>query len=263
MRNAGEDLTSDRIFNSLKLIKRLINQVRLNSSLIDLYFTQPYQQHSSNLKKSSTTTIKLANNNSNDEDDNLSMTSQFLLKRHSLINSAYTSLLTATKYENSNEITSNIPSLRSSIDLDDLVKPSTSQIKLNSSLNKFIKHDDEYEENTILNSKLLNLSKTSDYDSGESPNSSDYSSDTDKLQLKEQFVNNQSSITKMDQIKEDILNRHNKAKKRYTNTWSPEKIRSIHLLEDIHAWNFPIFQLYEKSNNNILSHVSLFIRCFI
>lgn len=46
-------------------------------------------------------------------------------------------------------------------------------------------YDDEDEDNAIMSSNIAsNQNRTSDYDSGESPNSSDYNSDTDKLQLK-------------------------------------------------------------------------------
>jgi hypothetical protein len=46
-------------------------------------------------------------------------------------------------------------------------------------------YDDEDEDNAIMSNNIAsNQNRTSDYDSGESPNSSDYNSDTDKLQLK-------------------------------------------------------------------------------
>lgn len=84
--------------------------------------------------------------------------------------------------------------------------------------------------------------KTSDYESSESSSSSsDYSSDTDRLQLKETLNCHQ---IKMYKIKEE-----QKASK-------TDDIKSISLLEQIDDWNFPIFQLYEKSKSNILSHVN-------
>lgn len=84
--------------------------------------------------------------------------------------------------------------------------------------------------------------KTSDYESSESGlSSSDYNSDTDRLQLKENLNCHQ---IKMFKIKEEP-----KASK-------ADYIKSISLLEQIDDWNFPIFQLYEKSKSNILSHVN-------
>jgi len=295
LNNANDELVSDRIGKSLKLIKSLISQARLNS-----HFSAAHQTSISKLKKPSTT--KIGNNNSNspcddsyvsnDDDDDTeirstnkypAMSSNFLLqKRFSLLNSSYIPQSTAAtskqqrsvslknqvytkindfchQQQSPDEEASNIHSLRSSTDLDDFVESSSSQIKMISALS-LIKYDDDFEENiaaSSLNSNISNPSKTSDYDSGESPNSSDYNSDTDKLQLKEQYINNVEGVKKMERIKEDLLNGHGKVKnKSLPVVWHPDDIRSIHFLEHIHAWNFPIFQLYEKSDNNILSHVS-------
>lgn len=139
--------------------------------------------------------------------------------------------------------------------LEDLSETSN-QIKMLNVLNNLIKYNDDFDENIAsgcLNSNHSNPSKTSDYDSGESPNSSDYNSDTDKLQLKEQYRSLENgNAKKMNKIKEEI-----NAKKKQSLTWSPDDIEDVHLLQYIHDWNFPIFQLYEKSQNNILSHVSL------
>lgn len=114
-------------------------------------------------------------------------------------------------------------------------------------------YDDEDEETTAASSLISNASnvnnRTSDYDSGESPNSSDYNSDTDKLQLKDlqyQYNNLSTSNKKLDEIKEENSDKL---------SWQVSEISSIELLDYLHDWNFPIFQLNDKSNNHILSKV--------
>lgn len=136
--------------------------------------------------------------------------------------------------------------------------------------------------------------KTSDYESGESPTNSDYNSDTDKLQLK--VINSfgsmiENSVNKYKFLKEnsDLLSYHNLIcskkleqikEEYYANglshnpskiqnkiniisncssednlAWQAEDLKDLDLLNYLHDWSFPIFQFYEKSNHNIISQV--------
>jgi hypothetical protein len=130
-----------------------------------------------------------------------------------------------------------------------------------------------------------NTCKTSDYDSAESPNNSDYNSDTDKLNITEQqnavfgevkqpkSYHQLISLKKMSEIKslkEDDEKPNNKSfdnsesimisskdnNDSNSKIWNVEDLESIDLLNYLHDWNFPIFQLNEKSNENVLSQVS-------
>lgn len=60
----------------------------------------------------------------------------------------------------------------------------------------------------------------------------------------------------MEQIKEEFNNKKILPLGQINRTWSESDLKDIELLERIYDWNFPIFELSEKSNNNILSHVS-------
>ena len=68
------------------------------------------------------------------------------------------------------------------------------------------------------------------------------------------------SAKPLDQIKEDIVAGNNSRKISYPyelskRIWKPEEVSKIEILERIYDWSFPIFQLYEISSQNILSHV--------
>ncbi len=142
------------------------------------------------------------------------------------------------------------------------------------------------EESSI--SKIAN--KTSDYESGESPTNSDYNSDTDKFkhnphnlsqihnqkpgeeclscnqqyhelvsakrleEIKEEFIlssvaESSPNYKKSDKQFKSILNYSNKK------LWKEDDLKQIELLNYIHDWSFPIFELYEISKQNVLSHV--------
>ena len=60
----------------------------------------------------------------------------------------------------------------------------------------------------------------------------------------------------MEQIKEEFNNKKLQPFGKMKKTWNENDLKDIQLLERIYDWNFPIFELSDKSNNNILSHVS-------
>ena len=142
----------------------------------------------------------------------------------------------------------------------------------------FSKHDydDEDEDNIAsvsLNSNVSNPSKTSDYESGESPNSD---SDSDKLKVSSGksaasiwkcfylFVfekEQQHACKRLEEIKEELFNslghknRGQGSSESQLVEWNEADLKGIELLNYLHDWNFPIFELYEKSQQNILSQV--------
>jgi hypothetical protein len=66
-----------------------------------------------------------------------------------------------------------------------------------------------------------------------------------------------SNNKKLDEIKEE--NNQNSTNKL---PWQLNDLSKLELLNYLHDWNFPIFQLYEKSNNHILSKVGLNFHIF-
>ena len=66
-----------------------------------------------------------------------------------------------------------------------------------------------------------------------------------------------SNNKKLDEIKEEKnQNSTNKL------PWQLNDLNKLELLNYLHDWNFPIFQLNEKSNNHILSKVCLNFHIF-
>ncbi|RNA15771.1 cGMP-inhibited 3 -5 -cyclic phosphodiesterase A [Brachionus plicatilis] len=130
-----------------------------------------------------------------------------------------------------------------------------------------------FDDDIITNSPdSSNQVKTSDYESGESPTNSDYNSDTDKLNLKDnqEIVSYHHSICsqKLEQIREEY---NNGEKKNHANNsemgnhkksiddellWQTEDLKYLELLNYLHDWNFPIFKFYEKSNQNVISQMA-------
>jgi hypothetical protein len=55
----------------------------------------------------------------------------------------------------------------------------------------------------------------------------------------------------LDEIKEENLAADSKL------PWQVDDLKSLDLLGYMHDWNFPIFQLNDKSNGHILSKVNL------
>ncbi len=77
---------------------------------------------------------------------------------------------------------------------------------------------------------------------------------------------------KLNEINEEILNNlkigssskpSNSDNSNQQKIWKENEINDIELLNYLHDWNFPIFQLYEKSDQFILSHVLIIINFFI
>jgi hypothetical protein len=173
--------------------------------------------------------------------------------------------------------------------LDERKSSSISQQERKSSLN-------DQTSKTLSTIMSNQVGKTSDYDSGESPNSSDYNSDTDKLLMRNQITTQDNqirdelaqqskkstsslwSIKAIEEFKEEILRTNpNKyfnckctSKKKRINgdvttcsdteteidIWKMDDIQNSKTLERINEWNFPIFQFSEHSRHHVLSQVT-------
>lgn len=292
LNNNDEDILSDHIFKSLRVVNNLIVQAKMNSE-------SSLNEHNSQKKVIKADNIKNTRNNnnnnnnekksSNKNENNNNITSK-LQKRFSLLNSSFKEAMKQDNLRNSknqkfnhtrtnenwiNNFDDNIQNAKNTSannltddqNIDHLYEAST-QIKMLNILNNLIKYNEDSDnisthqtqlninhqkgnQNVTKNENMNGFNKsTSDYESGESPNSSDCNSDTDKLQLKEYHKNN-----RMIKIKEELID-HKRKKCLNTKQSTVEDIKKIDLLENIDDWNFPIFELYEKANYNILSHMA-------
>lgn len=228
--NNSEDIISNHhIFKSLNVITNLIVQAKFNSEQKHSLF-KDQERHIVSHKR-------------------LSVEDNYICKQQR-----------SRSLKSQNLRMGNILKLVTSPDSEDY-NETKSKANLNLNLENMIgRYNDSLKERLINESLVKNADKTSDYDSGESPNSSDYNSDTDKLQNKDKYHDKQDSYdNKMEQIKEEFNNKKLQPFGKMKKTWNENDLKDIQLLERIYDWNFPIFELSDKSNNNILSHMAFAI----